>query len=241
MCPILSEKEQPALKAAGSFCFACHDNLPCFTRCCRDVNIYLTPYDILRLRRSLKIDSGEFLSRYTRHFIAREIHIPVVQLEMNPETLYCKLVTDEGCSVYENRPWACRMFPLDLGDVSGEYRMIAGKERCLGLNESSTWVVEDWLNSQSVQPHLEMDHAFEKVLPPPGFKAATGMETDLGNLLFLAYDLDRFASLLDDIQLRAIYDLDDDMLRRVREDDEALLKLAFIHIRRQIEELYQAV
>jgi uncharacterized protein len=241
MCPILSGKEQPALKAAGSFCFACHDNLPCFTRCCRDVNIYLTPYDIIRLRRSLKIGSGEFLSKYTRHFIAQEIHIPVVQLEMNPETLYCKLVTDEGCSVYENRPWACRMFPLDLGKKSDEYRLMAGKERCLGLNESSTWVVEDWLNSQSVQPHVVMDHAFQAVLPPPDFKPWTAVEAGLGQLLFLAYDLDRFALLLDDSRLRAIYDLDDDLLLRVREDDEALLKLAFIYIRSQIEELYQAV
>ncbi|MFP5212071.1 MAG: YkgJ family cysteine cluster protein, partial [Acidobacteriota bacterium] len=137
------DKDQPVLSVDSTFRFACHDRLPCFTQCCKDVNIYLTPYDVLRLRRALKIGSGEFLAKYTRHFLAANTNIPVVQFEMDPKTLRCKLVTEDGCSVYENRPWACRMFPLDLTGREGEYRMIVRKDRCFGLTESRQLTVRE--------------------------------------------------------------------------------------------------
>jgi uncharacterized protein len=33
------------------FKFSCHKGLACHNTCCRDVNIFLTPYDVLRMRR----------------------------------------------------------------------------------------------------------------------------------------------------------------------------------------------
>ncbi len=33
------------------FKFSCHKELTCYNTCCRDVNIFLTPYDVLRMRR----------------------------------------------------------------------------------------------------------------------------------------------------------------------------------------------
>jgi len=49
------------LKPEDNFRFACHDGLECFTRCCRDTTIFLTPYDILRLKNALGISSETFL------------------------------------------------------------------------------------------------------------------------------------------------------------------------------------
>ena len=139
MCP--PEDDRSTLAAESVFRFACRNTLPCFTQCCRDVNIYLTPYDVLRMRKALGMGSEEFLARHTRHFLAARTSIPVVQLAMDPETLTCRFVTEEGCSIYADRPWACRMFPLDITPVEGEYRTIAGKERCLGLLENATRTV----------------------------------------------------------------------------------------------------
>ncbi len=240
MHPNSSPKEAPILTSESTFRFACRDTLPCFTQCCRDVNIYLTPYDVLRLRRSLKIGSGEFLAKYTRHFLARITHIPVVQFDMDPETLYCKLVTKDGCSVYDNRPWACRMFPLDLASREGEYQMIVGSDRCMGLKESTAMTVQEWLDTQGVAPYVEMERAFHSVLPP-SFKPGAPMDAGLGKLLFLAYDLDRFAEMLNDKRFQTFYEVDDELLRQVREDDEALLRLAFRYIRSQMDELYQVI
>jgi hypothetical protein len=224
------------LSQSGSFHFACHDSLPCFTQCCRDVNIYLTPYDVLRMRRALKMGSAEFLGKYTRHFLAKKTHIPIVQLLMDADTLCCQLVTQQGCSVYADRPWACRMYPLDLGSRPGEYAMIVGKERCFGLLEPTLRTVAEWLDNQGVQPYVEMEQAFQAVMPAD-FKPGSSLDPGLGKLLFLAYDLDRFREILRDQRLQTCYDIDEALLEQAQTDDEALLHLAFRYIRSQLEEL----
>lgn len=227
-----SNKDEPVLTSTSTFRFACHDGLPCFTACCRDVNIYLTPYDILRLRRVLGIGSGRFLAEYTRHFLAKGTNVPVVQLAMEDGSLRCKFVTEDGCRVYADRPWACRLFPLDLASVEGEYSVIAGKHRCLGLGERRERTVAEWLDSQGIGPYLEMERAFGAVVP-----SGAALGGGLGKLLFLAYDLDRFAELLSDARFRAFHGVDDETLRQANENDEDMLKLAFSYIRSQIEEL----
>ncbi len=222
------------------FNFACHDALPCFTQCCKDVNIYLTPYDTLRLRQALRIGSSGFLAKYTRSFLSKVGNIPVVQLLMDPQTLYSPFVAEEGCRVYESRPWACRMFPLDLSSADAQFRLIAGKERCKGLSERSRRTVSDWLQCQGVLEYAEMDREFQSVVPER-FKPGAPMNEGLGRVLFIAYDLDRFAELLKDGRFLKIHEVDDQMVSLVREDMKELLRLAFRYIRAQMDELYQIV
>ncbi|MDY6908805.1 MAG: YkgJ family cysteine cluster protein [Thermodesulfobacteriota bacterium] len=236
-----SGNKQPVeLSAESPLRFACHAGLPCYTQCCRDVNIYLTPYDVLRLRRATKLSSRAFLDRYTRHFLAKVTHIPVVQLAMNPDTLYCPFVTEDGCRVYEDRPWACRMFPLDLAGPPGRYRLIRGNDRCLGLLEKDAWTVGRWLESQGIGPYTRMEEEFQGVMPA-GFEPGQRLDAGLGKILFLAYDLDRFARMVVDRRFRSFYGVDDEVLNRLQEDDEALLRLAFRYIRSQMEELIRLV
>ncbi|HOV85592.1 MAG TPA: YkgJ family cysteine cluster protein [Syntrophobacteraceae bacterium] len=232
----LDEKSTGTLQSQSPFPFQCRKDLPCFTQCCRDVNIFLTPYDVLRLRRSLGLSARELLERHTHHYLAGPSHIPVVQLLMDPRTLSCTLVTDQGCRVYQDRPWACRMYPLDLTPRQGEYRLIVGKDRCLGLRERAVRSAGEWLEGQGVKEYLEMEEAFQRVIPP-GTEPGRTMEPGLGRLLFLAYDLDRFAGLLGDEKLQRFYELDPSTLEAVLRDDEALLRLAFRYIRSQMEEL----
>ncbi len=228
---------QAVLAGNSAFNFSCNDGLPCFTQCCRDVNIYLTPYDVLRMRRALKIDSGDFLDRYTRQFVAGGVNVPVVQLAMDPESLSCKLVTPQGCGIYEDRPWACRMFPLDLGGRLGEYCYVEGSgRRCLGMKERSPQKVDEWLKGQGVEKYLEMEALFESIIPP-GYAPAARLGAGLGKLMFLAYDLSRFESLLEDKAFVALYGLAEETVRHARENDEEMLLLAFRYIRSQMDEL----
>ena len=37
----------------GGFRFACHPGVVCFTECCRDLKLLLTPYDVIRLKNRL--------------------------------------------------------------------------------------------------------------------------------------------------------------------------------------------
>jgi len=233
-----SNNSTQCLVGTSPFPFACHDALPCFTQCCKDVNIYLTPYDVLRLRQTLGVGSSEFLSKYTRSFLAKTTNIPVVQLAMDPGTLFCPFVARDGCRVYENRPWACRMFPLDLSTTDQQFRLIAGKDRCKGLFEPSKGTVGDWLEAQGVFQYAEMDRAYQSVVPAR-FKPGGPMNEGLGRLLYIAYDLDRFAELIKDGRFSKFHDVDEKMLSAAGQDSEELLKLAFRYIRAQMDELYQ--
>ena len=49
----------------SKFKFRCHKDIKCFTKCCSNIDILLTPYDVLRLKKRLKLSSAEFLSNYT--------------------------------------------------------------------------------------------------------------------------------------------------------------------------------
>jgi len=57
-------KNVTRITAAESFSFACHPKVACFTDCCRQLELALTPYDILRLKRETDLDSSSFLEQY---------------------------------------------------------------------------------------------------------------------------------------------------------------------------------
>ena len=48
-----------------TFRFECHPGVACFTRCCRNADMYLYPYDIIRMKERLGISSDEFLKKHT--------------------------------------------------------------------------------------------------------------------------------------------------------------------------------
>ena len=115
---ILKTYEQMSL--VSSFRFGCHEEIPCFNKCCGDVNIFLTPYDVLRMKNRLKMESEEFLEKYTQIPIEKSHKFPIVKLKMGKsDGLPCLLVTEEGCSIYEDRPWPCRMYPLGMAMPKG--------------------------------------------------------------------------------------------------------------------------
>ena len=92
------------MEADHVFQFNCSPGVTCFTQCCQDVTIVLTPYDILRLKNSLGISSDEFLDKYTIILSKENRLIPMVVLKMNEQNKRCPFVTDNGCSVYADRP-----------------------------------------------------------------------------------------------------------------------------------------
>ncbi|MGD9134326.1 MAG: hypothetical protein PVF78_11800, partial [Desulfobacterales bacterium] len=69
------------LKPEDVIRFNCDEKLECYTRCCRDITIFLTPYDVLRMKNALQISSSDFLAKYTTTLIG-DIGLPVVALKM---------------------------------------------------------------------------------------------------------------------------------------------------------------
>ncbi|MDY6911644.1 MAG: YkgJ family cysteine cluster protein, partial [Chloroflexota bacterium] len=108
-------RDYPRLSVEDNFKFACHPGVPCFGKCCANVNIFLTPYDVLRMKTALGISSTEFLEKYTIPLSLEENQLPVILLKMAEDAeKKCPFVSDEGCTIYNDRPWSCRMYPLGL-------------------------------------------------------------------------------------------------------------------------------
>ena len=114
--PADSVEKRARLEREQLFRFNCYPGVSCFTQCCQDITIVLTPFDVLRLKNSLKISSDEFLEKYTIINQKEKQLIPLVILKMNEKDKKCPFVTPEGCTVYDDRPWPCRMYPLDMND-----------------------------------------------------------------------------------------------------------------------------
>jgi Fe-S-cluster containining protein len=99
-----------------TFSFHCHPDIACFNRCCRNLNLFLYPYDVVRLKQALDLSSDEFLDRYVDIVLRPANFFPDVLLRMaeNPEKT-CPFLSASGCSVYADRPDTCRTFPIEQG------------------------------------------------------------------------------------------------------------------------------
>ncbi|MFH1480257.1 MAG: YkgJ family cysteine cluster protein [Pseudomonadota bacterium] len=146
------------------FRFHCYPEVSCFIQCCQDVNIFLTPYDVLRLKRGLGISSDEFIDKYTLIIPKEKRLLPLVILKM-AEDKRCPFVSGKGCLVYNDRPWSCRMYPLDMSD-DGTFNPMTNPDRCKGLLEKDEWRIGAWLVEQGIVPYDQMNALFSQITKP---------------------------------------------------------------------------
>jgi Fe-S-cluster containining protein len=233
---ILAEYDRLSLD--DTFKFGCHPGVPCFNQCCADVNIFLTPYDVLRLKNALGMGSAEFLEQYTRIPIEKHQQYPVVmfKLDDDKEGKPCQLVTDKGCSVYEDRPWPCRMYPLGLASPrdkdARDFYFLMKEDVCLGYEEARTWTVREWLEDQGMGPYDEFGRLFKELTLHEWFASGRKLTPERMELFYMAaYDLDTFRRFVFGSTFLKRFEVEDEVLAAIRDDDEELLRFAFRWLR----------
>lgn len=217
------------LQPKDTFSFSCHAGLSCFTSCCRDVNIFLAPYDIVRMKRRLGLSSTEFLARFTKTLVAPKTALPAVQLRMDEERGHrCYFVGSDGCSIYEDRPWSCRIYPLDVDGDGDQYRLIVDRSRCHGLDSREGTNLGQWFRDQGLEPYTAESERFAAVTGEDKLTAWRVSHPQGVHIFHLAcYDLDRFREL---VFREALYDMIEAggiSLDELRGDDLALLAFAY--------------
>ncbi|MBW2643800.1 MAG: YkgJ family cysteine cluster protein, partial [Deltaproteobacteria bacterium] len=65
--------------------FDCHPGVSCFTRCCKDADMYLYPYDIIRMKKRLGISSDRLLELYTFQAFRDNPYFPSLMLKMSDD------------------------------------------------------------------------------------------------------------------------------------------------------------
>jgi len=232
-------KEYPRLKKTDTFRFACNPGVPCFNKCCNDVNIFLTPYDIIRLKNRLGIKSGEFLKKYTIIPLEENLKHPIVMFRMEDETLNCHLVGENGCTVYEDRPWSCRMFPVGIAspkesheELNEEFYFILEEEVCEGFKEGREWTIDEWMKDQGVEDYIELGDMFKEISLHDRFlKDRIKEPIKLEMFYTVCYDIDKFKDLVFSSTFFKRFKVDEEHKEKMRNDDVELLKFGFNFLR----------
>jgi len=226
-------RSYPRLTGESSFTFSCAPGIPCFNDCCGDVNIFLTPYDIERLRDSLRMSSGEFLSRFTESPVDHDLKYPVVLLKMNEdERRSCPFVGEDGCRVYEARPGACRMYPLGMaspkacgGFPSEDFYFIFDEGGCRGFDQERTRTVAEWLVDQGLGEYSRMAKHFKELTLHEFFQGGGRLGPEKAEMFFLAcYDPDGFREFLFASTFFDKFEVDEETRKKLAEDDAELLR-----------------
>ena len=222
------------------FRFACHKNLPCFTKCCANLNLVLTPYDVLRLKNRLNLSSEAFLETYTTSDIEQSYGVPVVRLKMkDDESRRCPFVSRKGCAVYEDRPGACRLYPLGRAALkiseqysAGEYYFVVKESHCLGFNEEQEWTVQEWIVDQGVDEDNEINELFMNITAGRQAKIIKALSDPQLQMFYLAcYNLDEFRRFVFETTFLDKFDIAPDVLTHIQTDDMKLMAFAFKWLR----------
>ncbi len=228
----------PGMKPLGktSFQFACHDKVACFTRCCKDVEMQLFPYDIIRLKNILGISSSQFLHQYTHVCRGANPYFPSVMLKLDLHSC-CPFLNNAGCSVYPDRPSACRTYPLEravdrtpLPGQDQDFYFLVRHDYCLGHEETTLQTVAQWVRQQKLQPYNLMNDLWGELdtLFSTNPWKGEGSGGDKQRLAFMVcYDIDGFRLFVDQGKLVFQFRLDKDQRKRIGEDDTELLKFGF--------------
>ncbi|MCP4898238.1 MAG: YkgJ family cysteine cluster protein [bacterium] len=236
-------EDKKRLMDGEEFPFTCHPDVPCFNECCSDVNIVLTPLDILQLARGAEMTTRDFLETHTMNPITKDLQLPIVMLKMkDEEKRECPFLGDAGCSVYETRPWACRMYPIGLaipparaGESPDPFYFVFEDDHCEGRHQPDArkFTSESWLRDQKINERDEVEKGFRELVSHPWFIGGDRqLDPKRLEMFYMAcYDLDTFRSFVFDSTFLDRFDLEPELINELENNDEALLRFAFRWLR----------
>lgn len=217
------------------FQFECHAGVACYTRCCHDADMYLYPHDIIRLKNCLKLTSEDFLARHTLTALRDTPYFPNVMLKMSDAKGHpCTFLSEHGCSVYSDRPYACRAYPLEpavFGDEQGQVHTqyyVARHNHCLGHGEQRQWTAQEWMTDQQMTDDNKINAHWAQIAArfhanPFG---PQGIDSPAMKMTFMAsYNIDTFRRFVFESSFKTKFDVDRQRLESVRTDDMQLLYL----------------
>ena len=229
------------LKEDELFSFACDPSVKCFTDCCRELELALTPYDVLRLKNKLQMTSVEFLKQYI-----------VIEAEMGqPPRFYlgmvddgrasCPFVSAAGCEVYDSRPGSCRAYPvgraasLAEGGSKKEFHVLLSEPHCHGFDGSTQFTAKEWTSDQELDLYNEFNDDFMGLLQHPRMREGFTLSREqIQRFTLSLYNLDRFRAYVTSDEFTEKYSLKKDDIPDIKSDDSALLRYAIRWLKKEL-------
>jgi Fe-S-cluster containining protein len=226
------------IKSRDTFNFRCYPGIGCFNLCCRNLNLFIYPYDLIRLKSALDISSDEFLENYVDVVLRPSNFFPEVLLKMaETDEKTCPFLTSSGCSVYEDRPDTCRTFPIEQGVLydAGTQKDIPvyffrPPEFCQGQHEDNEWTIASWSDDQDAEQYHEMTIRWAglKRLFQNDPWGPEGPQEPRAKMAFMAiYNVDRFREFVFQSSFTKRYKVKTAILKKLDADDVELMKFGF--------------
>ncbi len=221
--------------------FSCHKGIGCWNACCSNIDISLTPYDVLRMRTRLGISSTEFLKQYTVPYEMDKDSIAGVKFRPVEEGTACRFMKPEGCDIYADRPTACRYYPVALLSmrrqdeyVDRDSYAIVKEDHCKGHEVNRPITIGDYRKEQGLGEYDELARGWRQlVLKKQSSGPSIGKPTLRSRQLFFmaCYDIDRFREFVFAESFTRLFELKQDEKDALAKDDIALLQFAFRFLR----------
>lgn len=226
------------LGAKDTFSFRCHPDIGCFNRCCRNLNLFLYPYDVVRLKTKLGVTADVFIEQYVDVVMREGNYFPDVLLKMAENTeKTCPFLTGKGCAVYLDRPDACRTFPLEQGVLYEAGRrqeeavfFFKPPDFCMGPTESDIWTYRSWEKDQRAETYHLMTAKWAALkrlflVNPWG---PSGVESPKAKMAFMAvYNLDRFREFVFGSSFLKRYHVAGPVLKKIKKSQTDLMLFGF--------------
>lgn len=223
----------PELEEGTTYNFKCYPGIKCFNACCTDLNLVLTPYDVLRLRKALNMGSVDFLRQHTTTHMDPQTNFPEFRLRMTDSAAKaCPFVSEAGCKVYPHRPGACRMYPLGRAtrpDGSGgvkEQFFIVREDHCCGFGETAQWTGATWKEDQGFEDYTTSNDRYMNTLARIK-QAGRPVPEKMGHMATLAfYKLDEYQRFITHMHVFDRVEVDEERQKKILSDEEETLKFA---------------
>ncbi len=230
--------EPKKYSAESRFKFACHKGKECYTHCCSDLNLILTPYDIIRMKNRLGLTCDQFLAIYSKPEMLSRTRLPVATLKMlDDEQKSCPFITPEGCGIYEDRPITCRYYPLGMAsfreqeiEPTGEdFYLMVRESHCLGFEADKEWTVTQWREDQGIEPYDEVNRGWmEFMLRKKSFGFQADLSEESRSMFFMVTtNVDKLKRFVFESSFLGKYDIEKDVLEKIKDDEVALQKFGF--------------
>jgi Fe-S-cluster containining protein len=221
--------------------FRCHKGISCFNACCKQADITLAPYDILRLKKRFNQTSEAFLKEYTVPFKMDQDGVPGVKMRTTEDGACVMLDGDNGCGVYEDRPTVCRYYPVALlslrekdSSEAQEFYSMVREEHCKGHEEAREITIDDYRKEQGCEEFdLRNRDWYKLILKKKSAGPGVGRLSDMSLQMFFmaSYNIDMFRRFVLSDKFRETYTMQDTFYQAVENDDLILQDFAFQFLR----------
>jgi Fe-S-cluster containining protein len=216
--------------------FDCHPGVACWNACCKRADVTLTPYDVIRMKGRLGMASGEFLRAHTVPYRMDRDGIPGIKLRTDDDGA-CLFLADQGCSVYSDRPTACRYYPLGLMAMkpahtkAGEaHFFLVREDHCKGHAEDRVRTIHDYRKDLGIVDYDGYNREWLQIMlqkNSSGPSVGQLPETSLQLFFMASFDMDRFRRFVMSEQFRSTYVLEDTTSEILEQEDVALMQFGF--------------